>query len=98
MKPPAYFDTSTGKIMNCEKGTLLYFHEEGHKKWFKEGKEQNIEFISEVIITLILPLVTFYSTKNLFLTTIAALPLIFDIISETHAWCYGLKKWSRKRK
>lgn len=97
MKQPAYFDMSSGKIRNCKKNSIIYFHEEGHKKWFKEGKEQLIEFFTHDIIILMIPVSVFYSTRNLFLTGMALVPLALSLLSEAHAWIFAISKW-RKRK
>lgn len=95
MKKMAYLDTA-GKIHNAEKGTLTYYHEEGHLKWFKEGKEQIMQIYQFLFIMVSICLLA--RNEDWFIRIIVVIPITLFLISEIHAWIFAyIKEWKGQK-
>ena len=90
----AYYNISTDTIHGCEKGTLSYLHEEGHRDWAIKGREQMIQHLQWTIILTFLPIAVAL-TGNLLLALGSAVPLILMLLSEIHAWVYAFINWKK---
>lgn len=90
-----FYDPNEDKIY-AKPGTLTYYHEEGHRRWFKKGIDQRIQGFSWVII-LWAAFDYGLSTGDLFLQIIFGIPFVALGVSEGQAWMYAFRKWWRLR-
>ena len=90
----ATYDSRTDKITGCKKGTLVYYHELGHRDWYKKGIEQEYD----VLFLLFLVLSVMFSANQFWMAAIISsdLMLLFYILPEAHAWGYAFRMKKEK--
>ena len=86
----AIYDADTDTIFGAKRDTLTYLHEEGHRSWYKEGKEQNCDSLANIMLVWAL---LFLALDNVFFFRIGiGLMISFTIAPEIHAWWFAFQK------
>ena len=85
----ACYNTQTGQIMNCEKGSLVWHHEFRHKI-----QQEKYSLISTYSVLNIAGLTIIMMLKDARTWVIALLLIICVILLEIDAWIYAVhQKW-----
>ena len=99
----AHCDTRTGKIYGCKKGTLTYYHEEGHIKYSQsqEGSTNQMYQTSLVMFWMLsVTIAIFYPTylSKFFVAFFIMLFAGFGFIEEMVCWIYAFNKIKGRKK
>lgn len=89
------YDPVTDTIY-AKEGTLLYFHEEGHREWFKNGTEQALQMWEYYFLLFA---VCALAMENYLFAKLWMIGICFLMFaSEIHAWIYAFRKYYSQRK
>jgi len=95
MSIKAFYDPINDKIWNAKKGTLFYYHEEGHRFLYKNGTEASL---GTIVMFSILFCLGFLTNQHYLLAKISlGFCLIPFIYSELYAWGYAFKKYKNEK-
>ena len=82
------------KIFGCKKGTLTYFHEQGHQNWFRRGIETKLQ--AWMFMCLLLAVFSMSMDNKDLGFLLASTFVILYTIPEVHAWIFAFNKWKKK--
>lgn len=88
----AHYDPTTDKIYGAKKDTILYYHEEGHRHWYKRGYETALQMWMGYMLLGAVALNSLDSPMAKYFVLLVAILLL---TSEIHAWFFAFKKWLR---
>lgn len=91
MKEVAFYDERSDKIYGCKKGSLEYYHEEGHRNMWKEGTAQILDYMRATILLPTSVIMLCFELNNfallLMLIWVGSLTL-----EEISCWIYAYKR------
>lgn len=91
----AFYDPTRDRIFGAKKGTMAYFHEEGHRKGWKTGLDPECQMWAGYFLFGSVALLSIGALEISRLTMV--LLLLFLLIPEVHAWLFAFRKWKESR-
>ena len=99
----AFVDLLTGKIVGAKKGTITYFHEEGHVVYNKSDKGMRNAYREQsyFLVTVVFLVIAVLS-NGIYIKTAAlcscTIFLYFHFYEEAWCWKYAIRKMKSKEK
>jgi len=91
----ACYDSASDTIHNCTPGTLVYMHEEGHRKFNKQGYHSECEVVLNGCLLFCLVFLTYHNKTFAIISIVIMLIVIF--LEEMYAWIFAFNKYFRKK-
>ena len=91
----ASYDPVTDRIYGCKKGSLNWWHEQGHRQWIKLGVESELDGAFNLFAIFVMGLTSFQVFILAQACTVIMLACYF--LPEVHAWWFAFHRYGDKR-